>query len=707
MLLHYLLSPFLPTPKHFLFQKCRENFVLSRREYSVSSCRLSKTLLASFCQVFINLMQNSPHIHRLAEIPIRQRISEVYRIGRPLILKILKMDKSPLKNKKKVSICRSMMTAAQDKMEHHSPYEALTAYNKAVIFAPHVEDHLSRACADRAACLLEIGDPESALKDIEHALAIDDYPFEKLFELEERRGHALLGMKQFGRARESFQKAIARLEDAAGFLHKKMVDRKMAELQAALASATCNMDEAVKEGAGSKFVNMKKLPELKGKNQNYPALSNKVDVFTNQTRGREIFANSDVAAGDLLGVERPLVSFLEKDYMKSNCWHCLVTLKAPIACPLCSAVKFCSKSCLDEALHTYHPSECLLTDLLVANRISSWVLAYRAVSSRALKHHLNCRDSGSNGVFASDDLANLLRMNFPRTIHTEEEVKKRTVIAVFYLILLQMTGYFDSKDLKVNPSLSSIQQMKGKENDTSLSEEELYIGLLLDRTIEATPFCTTEVCHFEMSDVGDWTTGKVTPVIGKTINPTLALVSHSCYPTAARVCHQNKTLLVAQKKIKAGERITINYSAPFYAAARAERMQYLQNGYSLRCECDSCLQDWPLFDLLPPGPAGLQPDLDSGSPPSPVDILGFRSLTAPSISATNNSHLTKTEQSVIETFNRVKSRIEQLQASQGSNGPPSKVMIQSQVRLFRCLLAMYSSKLYTLKTGYGSLAIPV
>ena len=69
MLLHYLLSPFLPTPKHFLFQKCRENFVLSRREYSVSSCRLSKTLLASFCQVFINLMQNSPHIHRLAEIP--------------------------------------------------------------------------------------------------------------------------------------------------------------------------------------------------------------------------------------------------------------------------------------------------------------------------------------------------------------------------------------------------------------------------------------------------------------------------------------------------------------------------------------------------------------------------------------------------------------------------------------------------------------
>merc|ERR1712080_126842 len=77
----------------------------------------------------------------------RERIAEVYRVGRPLILKILKMDKSPLKNRKKVSICRSMMTAAQEKMEHSSHYEALTAYNKAVIFAPHCEDHLSRACA--------------------------------------------------------------------------------------------------------------------------------------------------------------------------------------------------------------------------------------------------------------------------------------------------------------------------------------------------------------------------------------------------------------------------------------------------------------------------------------------------------------------------------------------------------------------------------
>jgi len=637
----------------------------------------------------------------------RKRIEEVYRVGRPLILKILKTDKSPLKNRKKVSITRSMMTMAQDKMQHQSPYEALTAYNKAVIFAPHLEDHLSRACADRAACLLQIGDPESALVDIEQALAIDEYPFEKLFELEERRGHAFAGMKQFEKAQASFTQAILRLEDAAGFLQRKMVERKMSELQNALAAVKYKKDEVVKDGSSCKFMNMKKLPELNGRNQSYPALSSKVDVHSNPRKGREVFTNSKVAAGDLLGLEKPLVSFLEKDYMKSNCWHCLVTLKAPYACPLCSAVKFCSKSCLDEALQSYHPYECLLTDLLVSNRISSWVLAYRAISTRPLRHHLNCRDSRNSAVFASDDLANLLKLPFPRTEQSEVVNKKRTVMTVFYLILLQMTGYFDSKDtLKVNPSLSSIQQMVGKENESSLSEEELYIGQLLEKTIGITPYCTTEVCHFEMTALGDWTTGKVTPVIGKTINPTLSLVTHSCYPTAARVCHENKTLLVAQKNIGPGERITINYSAPFYAAARAERKEYLNIGFSLNCDCAPCTHDWPLFDLLPPGPPGLQlPELEPTS--TVVEVPAFRPIPGLGPISDNNSHLTKTEQSVVDTLNKVKSRIEQLQAGQGTNSPPSKVMIQSQVRLFRCLLAMYSSKLYTVKTGCGSLPIPV
>ena len=42
-----------------------------------------------------------------------QRIAEVYRRGRPLILHLIKTDKSPMKNMKKLSIARSMMDAGK------------------------------------------------------------------------------------------------------------------------------------------------------------------------------------------------------------------------------------------------------------------------------------------------------------------------------------------------------------------------------------------------------------------------------------------------------------------------------------------------------------------------------------------------------------------------------------------------------------------
>ena len=237
--------------------------------------------------------------------------------------------------------------------------------------------------------------------------------------------------------------------------------------------------------------------------------------------------------------------------------------------------------------------------------------------------------------------------------------------------------------------------MKGKENDSSLSEPELHIASLLDRIIATTSFCTTEVCHFEMGGEGEWRGGKVTPVIGRTINPTLALVNHSCYPTAARVCFANQTLLIAQKNMKAGEKITINYSAPFYAAPRPDRKQFLYSGYMFDCDCDACRQDWPLFDLLPPGPQGLT-DTDTAG------IPGFKAL-----GPCSTQGLTSTEQSVMETFNKARRALEQVQRAAGLGSPPSKVMIQNQVRLFRCLLAMYSSKLYVIKTEYGTLPIPV
>ena len=72
-----------------------------------------------------------------------------------------------------------------------------------------------------------------------------------------------------------------------------------------------------------------------------------------------------------------------------------------------------------------------------------------------------------------------------------------------------------------------------------------------------------------------------------------------------------QTVLVSQKNLQTGERVTVNYSAPFYASGRAERARDLLTGFVFRCDCEACRQDWPLFDHLPSGPvAALDSDQD-------------------------------------------------------------------------------------------------
>ncbi len=113
--------------------------------------------------------------------------------------------------------------------------------------------------------------------------SIDEYQFERRFELDERKGLAYLGLGRLSEAREAFAASISLLEDGAGFLQRKFVERKMAELQenlracysAAAASPGAVAGSAEEEG---KFQSMKRLPELRARNRQYPALTEKVDV---------------------------------------------------------------------------------------------------------------------------------------------------------------------------------------------------------------------------------------------------------------------------------------------------------------------------------------------------------------------------------------------------------------------------------------------
>ena len=69
-------------------------------------------------------------------------------------------------------------------------------------------------------------------------------------------------------------------------------------------------------------------------------------------------------------MEKPIVSHPLPEYFGSNCGHCFKSMKAPLPCPVCTKVLFCSYDCRAAALSTYHPYECKIMDFLIASGMS-------------------------------------------------------------------------------------------------------------------------------------------------------------------------------------------------------------------------------------------------------------------------------------------------------------------------------------------------
>merc|ERR1719357_2084815 len=87
--------------------------------------------------------------------------------------------------------------------------------------------------------------------------------------------------------------------------------------------------------------------------------------------------------------------------------------------------------------------------------------------------------------------------------------------------------------------------------------------------------------------------------IGTAINPSLALVNHSCDSNSLR-CNVNKSsILVAARHIPEGEEITETYYGHFRDTSRHQREYYTLKNYMFECECSACKENWPQEGEIP------------------------------------------------------------------------------------------------------------
>merc|ERR1712156_861302 len=421
--------------------------------------------------------------------------------------------------------------------------DALHFYTQAVLSAPCDEEtgkskDLAIALANRSAVLFSLKAYHLSLDDIK--LAFDSgYPEELHFKLLERKAKILYFFKQFIDARDTYKQLLKSLDVAKVDANKKL------KIQKETQNAIKMFDKAPSVYNDPNVIMhvQTDLPKLPDKNKKYPALSNAVCFQYEPGRGRFAIAQRYIKVGEFICVDAPIVSHPLPEYLGSNCYHCFKSMKAPLPCPVCTKVMFCSYECRKIALSTYHKYECKIFDFLIASGMSIvCFLAYKAVVQKPLEFFLEHRDKFENhdessGVqilldedgkpkekYLSSDYRNYFNLVTHRAERKAGDVFHRAMLAVMLLRCMKKYGYF-GPDTK----------------DDVLTDDECYIGFVLN--------------HF--------------------------LEDNVCVQTI--------------KNIKKGEEICENYGPIFFHSAKEDRQERLKAQYWFDCNCISCEDNWPLM----------------------------------------------------------------------------------------------------------------
>jgi len=494
-------------------------------------------------------------------------------------------EKKPLEAKAKKDYGNKAYQAGKD-------LDALYLYSQAIVTTPVGADGKSRdlaiLLANRSAVLFSLKAFPLALDDIQLAFEMG-YPDDLAYKLYDRKAKCMLPFKRMKEAEAAYKLALEYLDKA-----KKLDKDKKLKLQKEILQALNffkNAPASLKNEKELELHPKPELPDIPNKNPLYPVMSDAVTFKYEEARGRFAVASRDIVVGDVLTVEKAIVSHMLPEYMGRNCTHCFKSMKAPLPCPTCTKVMFCSMKCRTAALSTYHKYECKLVDLFLSSGMSIiCFLALRSVTQKPLQWFRDNREmfelskhdktSGETKeqteAYESGDYRNYFNLVNHHDERKTNDMFHRAMFSVFLLRCLQTQGYFPESP------------------QDSMSEDEALIGTVLCHFLEVLQFNAHEVAQFEMVTKTSQE-GAKSAFIGAAVYPTLALFNHSCDPSIVRYYVEDYVVVQAIKNIFKGEEICENYGPIFFHSAKDDRQSRLEKQYWFKCACIACQENWPLM----------------------------------------------------------------------------------------------------------------
>lgn len=479
-------------------------------------------------------------------------------------------------------------------------FEALIKYNESLCFAEMESENLGLAYANRSAVYFEMNLFDKCLENIQ--LARDNfYPSTKL-------------------------EILAKREERS----KSQMTTKMMKKE-----GNNNDDESVETFFKLSYETHAKLP----------CLVDCLELRNNEKYGRHIITTRQLNVGDVIAMDKAQFKVIKADSRYDTCHdsnifqrcsNCLAdNLLSLIPCRSCCKTMYCSMRCMESAYKRYHRFECEVIDELLKSGIlhASMRIFFEGLSLFEddickMKTYLTKEKEKTLTIFDCID-ENVVKTlnnnnNDDHNLDDDDDERKKMIFSTT-ISLVSSDFELPSSNIKSNnhdyDKISSIfhssKRLKSLWTVMMNESNQTFINCLLSKL--------NKIGVNYLHGIGSWRIEKVTkqqqpeiddnndddetPValqpstyqqlIGNGFYLLCSLFNHSCVPNIQRVNVMNdKVVVIVSRPIGKGEQLFDSYRPHFNVQPKAQRQASLLSDYNFHCDCEACINDYPLNENL-------------------------------------------------------------------------------------------------------------
>ncbi|KAK8740198.1 hypothetical protein OTU49_003098, partial [Cherax quadricarinatus] len=341
-------------------------------------------------------------------------------------------------------------------------------------------------------------------------------------------------------------------------------------------------------------------PKLEAVNPTMPSLNSSVKLTYTPSQGRYLIAENDIYPGEVVSVDDGYCNTVFMEMSKMHCTVCIRRSMAPLPCPNCNMVIFCSEECRKEGLSGIHWQECpILPTFDALDMGRNPALAYRIMmktSHAKLKEmipllQLEAKNQSpenlgfnNEGIYDEKHYRSVYHLVTNKEKRSSDDVLRRCIQAFIVTKLLHLSGrYFLTSE--------------GEPFAPSHKDFVLTGGTLIHHMMNL--ICNAKAIAYLKASVSVSQLSNE-QMCGSGIYPASSLMNHSCNPSCSTFFYGKTEVVRAVRFIPAGKQLTILYGCNFTDSIRSVRISSLLTQYHFQCKCEACEYYWqPLTDLSP------------------------------------------------------------------------------------------------------------